>query len=141
MSAYLDASVLVALFTNDPFSAAAESYFKAGQQSSILSDFAAAEFASAVGRRVRMGELSRAEGLAAFANLDLWAVMSANPVNIASSDIAAAQVFLRRLDLTLRTQDAIHIAVARRMGAPLATFDRRMQQCARNLDLPLVSLD
>jgi predicted nucleic acid-binding protein len=50
-----------------------------------------------------------------------------------SADITAAAAFLRRLDLTLRTQDALHLAIAQRVGAELLTFDRRTASAARAL--------
>jgi len=37
------------------------------------------------------------------------------------ADVAAAAAFLRRLDLTLRTPDAPHIAIAQRIRAELLT--------------------
>jgi hypothetical protein len=40
---------------------------------------------------------------------------------------------LRRLDLTLRTPDALNIAIAQRVGATLATFDAKMADAARAL--------
>ena len=41
--------------------------------------------------------------------------------------------FLRRLDLTLRTPDALHIAIAQRLAAELMTFDQKMAASARAL--------
>ena len=48
-------------------------------------------------------------------------------------DLAAATMFLRRLDLPLRTPDALHIAIAQRLGATLVTFDRQMAASAHAL--------
>jgi len=44
---------------------------------------------------------------------------------------------LRRLDLPLRTPDMLHIAIAARLQAKLATFDDRMQSAATKLGLPI----
>jgi hypothetical protein len=76
---YLDASALVAMFTNDPFTA-------------------------------RIPE-------------------------IATEDVVLAEAMLRRLDLNLRAPDAIHIAIARRLGATLMTFDDKMARSAHALGL------
>jgi predicted nucleic acid-binding protein len=54
---YLDASVLVALLTSDPLTARADAYLRANAPVLIVSDFAAAEFASAIARRVRTAEM------------------------------------------------------------------------------------
>jgi uncharacterized protein len=53
------------------------------------------------------------------------------------SRIAVATTFLRRLDLPLKTPDAIHIAIAQRLGATLVTFDRQMAASARALGTPV----
>jgi predicted nucleic acid-binding protein len=44
-----------------------------------------------------------------------------------------------RLDLTLRTPDAIHIAIARRLDATLVTFDQRMATNARALGMAVAT--
>jgi uncharacterized protein len=49
-----------------------------------------------------------------------------------ASGFAAAGA-LRRLDLPLRTADAVNIAIVRRMGATLMTFDEKMAASAKAL--------
>ena len=72
MIVYLDASVLVALFTNDPLTARADAYLRTSTPIAIVSDFAAAEFASAIARRVRIGEIAVEDARAGFATFDAW---------------------------------------------------------------------
>jgi predicted nucleic acid-binding protein len=138
LSLYLDASVLVPLFVLDSFSERAEALLQQEQARPIVSDFAAAEFASAIGRRVRMSELTKSQGQAAFAALDQWSSSVAERVEVSASDIAAAAGFLRRLEFPLRTPDAMHIAAAARSGAVLATFDHDMARAAQALGLTVV---
>ena len=64
---------------------------------------------------------------------DQWVAQSATSAEIMSADIALAGSFLRRLDLPLRTLDALHVACAQRLGAALVTFDGRMADSARTL--------
>ena len=71
---YLDASVLVALFLDDPFGERADHALREPGADLIVSDFAAAEFASSVARHVRMGEVTRQEAADAFSDFDLWQV-------------------------------------------------------------------
>ena len=47
---YLDASMLVALLTNDPLTHRADAFMRAKVPALIVSDFAAAEFASAIAK-------------------------------------------------------------------------------------------
>jgi len=64
---------------------------------------------------------------------------SALQIEIIAADIARAATFLRRLDLILRTPDAIHIAIAERIGATLVTFDRQMAAAARALGMAVAT--
>lgn len=99
----------------------------------VVSDFAAAEFASSLGRKVRTGHLIAEHAQMAFVAFDAWVARVATRVVMAPSDVAGAQAWLRRLELNLRAPDAIHIAMAQRLGARIATFDRRMATSARSL--------
>lgn len=63
----------------------------------------------------------------------------AQRVEINAEDVAAADIYLRRLDLTLLTPDAIHIAIAARIGATLVTFDRAMAASARALGMAVTT--
>ena len=139
MRVYLDASVLVALLTDDPLTARADALFRTLAPVPIVSDFAAADFASALGRRVRTGEIAVAHARMAFADLDRWSEAVAERIDLGPGDVAAAAGFLRRLDITLRTPDALNIALCRRVSATLATFDDKMAAVASTLGLPVVS--
>lgn len=133
MSVYLDASVLVALFTNDPLTTRAEAFLRSKPLVLIVSDFAAAEFSSVIARHVRTKDIKKNDARAAFANFDTWTAQATQRVRISATDIIAAEVLVRRLDLALRTPDAINIAMAQRMGATLATFDKKMSAAARSI--------
>jgi len=61
VSVYVDASVLVALLMVDAFTARTDAFFRINTPVLIVSDFAAAEFASAVARRVRTGDITADE--------------------------------------------------------------------------------
>lgn len=140
MSVYLDASVLVALFTNDLSMERAEAAIRRDWPLLIVSDFAAAEFASAISRRVRMNRLTVDEARSAFSTFDQWITQTAQLATAASTDLLAATGFLRRLDLNLRAPDPINLAIAQRLGATLATFDEKMQTSAARLGLSVVDV-
>jgi predicted nucleic acid-binding protein len=130
--------VLVALFANDSLTNRADTYLRAHPAELIVSDFAAAEFVSAFARRVRMGLLTADEARAAFSTFDAWTAREAAPVQIAAADVATAAAFLRPLDLSLRTPDAIHVAIAQRIDAELLMFDNQMAASARALGLDVL---
>lgn len=141
MSVYLDTSVLVALWSSDDaHSNRAEAFVRSGPMALVVSDFACAEFAAVLARHVRSDKLDAGIARKTFAEFDIWRTRSVEPLDTERSDIAAADAFLRRLDLNLRTPDAIHIGIAQRVGADLATFDKRMAVCAHELGVPLAAI-
>jgi uncharacterized protein len=72
VSVYLDASILVALFTDDPFTLRVDSFLRANALVLIVSDFAAAEFASVIARHVRTRDITPDNARIAFSIFDAW---------------------------------------------------------------------
>lgn len=140
MTVYLDSSVVVSFFVTDNFSLRSNAFMRGTRQTLMLADFAAAEFVSAIARLGRTGELTLSGARQVVANFDGWWPNNTLAAETNPADVRAADGFLRRLDLVLRTPDAIHLAIARRLGAELATFDQRMADCARALAIPVVAL-
>ena len=138
MSVYLDVNVVVPLFAIDPFNERAEKALRGLHDDLIVSNLSAAEFSAVIARRVRTRDLSAAEARTAFSNFDTWCARYTRPVEIDASDVAGATGLMRRLDLSLRTPDALHIAIAQRAGCRLLTFDRTMAAVARSLGIELV---
>jgi uncharacterized protein len=130
---YLDASAVVALLTKDVFTSRAETYIRANAPILIVSDFAAAEFASVIARRLRVREITEPIARVVFAELDAWVIRTTEHAETTTADIIAAAGALRRLDLPLRTADAVNIAIARRIGATLMTFDEKTAASAKAL--------
>lgn len=139
MSAYLDASLLVPLFKDDHFSSRSEAFLSSNGWILFVSDFAAAEFASAIARHVRMRGLTDADARKAFSGFDAWTARATRRVESNTADISVANTWLRRLDLPLRTADALNIAIAQRIGAAIATFDEKMAACAHALGTAVVA--
>jgi predicted nucleic acid-binding protein len=137
-SVYFDASIIVSLLINDDLNERAEEFVRANSPTICLSDFAAAEFSSVLSRRARMQTLSRSQARVAFREFDLTKGIVA--LETTTADIATADGYLRRLDLPLRTPDALNIALADRAGAALATFDEPMARCARALGVRLAAV-
>lgn len=91
-----------------------------------------------MGRRVRTGEIERHRARQVFADLDAWIGRGVERIDLGPPDVAAAAGLLRRLDLTLRTPDALNLALCQRASAALATFDARMAVAARAIGLDVV---
>jgi predicted nucleic acid-binding protein len=136
---YLDSSVIVAIVTRDFFTDRAYHYLNIETPNMIVSDFAAAEFASAVARRVRMRELTPDQGRRAFVTFDGLAPRAIERIETSPADMKGAEAFLRRLDLPLRAPDALNIAIAQRIDATLMTFDDKMAVAVRALGVAVAA--
>ena len=136
MSLYLDASVLVALFVEEASTAQAEARLVG--ETLLISDFGAAEFSAAIARRVRIGDMPASQAPITFQAFDNWVARATSRVVQDVSDAPNADALVRRLNLGLRAPDALHIAIARRLGATLFTFDLGMSSAARMLGLSLL---
>ncbi len=135
MSIYLETSVLLPILIAEPTTEAIYDWLCADGQELLVSDFAAAEVASALSRLVRMALLSEADASARLADLDAWRTAMSSPVDIAASDARLAYIYARRFDLALRAPDALHLAIVRRLDVALVTLDRRMAAAARELGM------
>jgi uncharacterized protein len=135
VSACLDASVVIPLFLADAFSPRAEALIAANAEI-LVSDWAAVEVSGVIARQVRIGAMSHRDALSTYADFDRWRANAAS-AETTPADVEAALKLVRRIDLGLRGPDALHIAIAMRLGAELATFDERMAEAARAVNVPV----
>jgi uncharacterized protein len=139
LSIYLDASVIVALFTDDPFTDRATTVLASKADAVIVSDFAALEFSSVVARFVRMRSITEEQARTVLLNFDSWSERACQRVATNGEIISRAEALVRRRDTSLRTADAINIALAESLHASLMTFDEKMSSAARVLGVPLTA--
>ena len=137
MTAYLDASVLVPLFVSEPSSPVVRRWVSARPKSGITaSRWGAVEFASAVGNRVRRGDLTAAEGSAALAAFERDFAQALELEEAVPEDLDFARRAIARFERGLRGGDALHVATALRIDASLlVTSDRRLANAARAFGL------
>ncbi len=135
---YLDTNILVSFFVQDDLNERAIQFLNGADAELLVSDFAKLEFASAVAQRCRMKLLDHPAAQAAFAAFDSWTARVAARIETIPADLIAAEAAIRRLDTPLRTGDALHIAIADRIGATIATFDRKMADAAQALGVAIV---
>jgi len=133
MSLYLDASVIVPTLVDEAGSAAVARFLAAATARLIVSDFTAAEVASALSRLVRMALLSSKDAAARLREFDVWRASASDPIDFQPSDFRLANIFVRNFDLSLRAPDAVHTAVCRRGDLTLVTLDRRLANAAEAL--------
>lgn len=139
MSVYLDTSVIISHFVDDANSDRADALIAGVSDDIVISDLCATEFAAGLARLVRMAELAADTAQATFSNFDIWTSDVALRIVPTNADWVATERLLRRLEFPLRMPDMLHIAIATRAGAELATFDDRMRKVATALGLLVVA--
>ncbi len=130
---YLDASVVVPIFTVEATSARIDAWL-ATQPDICLSPWTVAEFSSALSHHLRTGRLDPDERDAAEDGLDRWMAEGVRLIDIGSDDIQAARALIR-FDPLLRTPDALHVALTERYGMMLATYDKRLAASAARIGI------
>jgi predicted nucleic acid-binding protein len=138
VSVYLDVNVIVPLFIVDPLNARADRALRDLRDNPLVSDFSTAEFSSVIARRVRTRDLRAEEARTAFLNFDTWCARHSRLLHMEGIDISSATGLIRRLDISVRTPDALHIAIVQRIGCELLTFDRVMASAARAVGVAVV---
>ncbi len=133
MSVYLDASVILPTLIEEEGSAAVDRFMAGSDDTLIISDFAAAEVASALSRLVRTGALDIEDANRRLADFDAWRAAATTDLDLQASDARLAHVFVRRFELMLRAPDALHAAICRREGHLLVTMDKRLAAAATEL--------
>lgn len=138
VSLYLDASVLVPLIVEEPLSQITEAFVDRYAGQLLTSEFAAVEAASGVSRLVRMGGLSIDTATAALEDFDAWRFAATELVETVPGDVRFAQMLVRRFETKLRAPDALHVAMAKRLGATLVTRDAGMRVAAEMVGVAAV---
>ena len=139
MSAYIDASALIAVLMREPASEAVKRQLDAEPSEPIISSLCRGECSAAIAGLVPMSRKTEAEAIALLSALDEWIETSAVMADIRDTDITEASRIVRRFDLKLRLPDAIHVATARRMNVSLVTLDHRMALAARALGVACIN--
>jgi predicted nucleic acid-binding protein len=127
---YVDTGVLGSYYFPETFSDAAESMLRSLDEV-VISELTEVEFFSLAAKKLRTDNLSEADirrVLMKFqSHIDEGFYRR---VTVESADYRHARSYLSELKTGLRTEDAIHVAVAQRHGLDLITADRVQAESA-----------
>lgn len=140
MNAYLDTSVLASMFAPDVHSGRLEEWLPRAAGRLALSHWTLAEFTSVLARSARVGRLTITERERTEAALDDWTARQSAVYAVVSADVTEARELIRSGRYPLRAPDALHLVVARRRGASLATFDEAMRRAALDLGIQVEAI-
>lgn len=137
---YVDTSVLVPLFLNEPHSSAASDWYAREKSELVAAAWCVPEFASALGMKQRTGAIDAQQASGAWERFERMVaadlrLLPVEPVHF----LRAAQLVLD-VSSALRAGDALHLACAEAAGAKrLATLDDALSRNAQRLKLKLVA--
>jgi len=128
---YLDTAIVLTLFVREPMSESVGKWVASRRQPLAFSDWGLTECASALGIRLRRGELDADSAIRAYRAVATFANESCELIACAGHHQAEAQRLLTRFDLPLRAGDALHLAMSQHAQATLVTFDKQFVAAAK----------
>jgi predicted nucleic acid-binding protein len=124
MHVYVDTSVLVAAHVREPHTGLAQSWLAQQSGGLLISSWALVECDSALAIKRRRGELDAPSQATAIIDIDAFAARFAPLAPPLEADLQHARLFCRNAESGLRAGDALHLAIALRLGAKqMATLD------------------
>jgi predicted nucleic acid-binding protein len=130
----LDASVLAALYVDDPATEQSEAALRQIERDGLHApDFVVLEVANVLWKRVRRGELYAEDAMAAIADLSAASIQLHPTSGLVSQSLALA------LSHGFTTYDATYVALATRVGGIVITNDGGMRQRGVEAGLAIVT--
>ena len=130
----VDASVVVKWFVPEEHSESARSLLQLSDHAFFAPDHLFTELGNTVWKKVRRGELDAALVPALVADMARVAI---DPV---STQVLMADAYAIAARVGLTVYDGLYVALAKRLGAPLVTADRKMVDVLRRRAEPAVDV-
>ena len=138
---YVDTSVLVPLFLNEPHSPAAADWYAHEKGELVAAAWCIPEFASALGIKQRTGAIDAQQARGAWARFERMVAADLRLLPVAPANFHRAAELVLDAASALRAGDALHLACAEAAGAKqMATLDEVLGRNARRLKIKPVVL-
>ena len=137
---YVDTSVLVPLFLNEPHSVAAADWYAREKSELVAAAWCVPEFASALGIKQRTGAIDAQQAQAAWTRFERMVAADLRLLSVAPAHFHRAAELVLDAASALRAGDALHLACAEAAGAKhMATLDDVLRRNAQRLKIkPIV---
>ena len=135
---YCDTNLVVALFVEEAESRRVEAWFLHPATAPVISDLVVLEFSATVARLVREGKMDETLARATIGLFQAWWQKLQKPIPITPEIFSSARALVELFDLAVRWPDALHLAVVRALGLPMATFDVRLRKAAQTLGVAAI---
>jgi uncharacterized protein len=138
---YLDTSVLVPLFLNEPHSLAATAWYAREKRELVAAAWCIPEFASALGIKQRTGAINVQQAQTAWAHFERMVAADLRLLPVEPAHFHRAAELVLDAASALRAGDALHLACAEAAGAKhMATLDDVLSRNAQRLKIKPVAL-
>jgi uncharacterized protein len=138
---YVDTSVLVPLFLNEPHSLAASNWYAREKSELVAAAWCIAEFASALGIKQRTGAIDAQQANGAWERFQRMVAADLRLLPVEPANFHRAAQLVLDAASGLRAGDALHLACAEAAGAKhMATLDDVLSRNALRLKINMVAL-
>jgi len=138
---YVDTSVLVPLFLNEPHSVAAADWYSREKSELVAAAWCIPEFASALGIKQRTGAIDVQQAQGAWARFERMVAADLRLLPVEAAHFHRAAELVLDAASALRAGDALHLACAEAAGAKrMATLDDALARNAQRLKIKPIAL-
>jgi hypothetical protein len=138
---YVDTSVLVPLFLNEPYSVAAADWYTRERSELVAAAWCIPEFASALGIKQRTGAIDAQQAQGAWTRFERMVAADLRLLSVEPTHFHRAAELVLDASSALRAGDALHLACAEAAGAKqMATLDDVLSRNALRLKIKPVAL-
>jgi len=138
---YVDTSVLLPLFINEPYSAAAADWYAREKRELVAAAWCIPEFASALGIKQRTGAIDAQQAQGAWTRFERMVAADLRILPVEAAHLHRAAGLVLDAASALRAGDALHLACAEAAGAKhMAILDDALARNAQRLKIRPVAL-
>ena len=133
---YLDTSLVVSAISNEIATPRVQQWLRHQSDELLISYWTVTELSSAMAMKLRTGDITVDRRRRAFAKFEELRADNFTLLRVTSAHFKVAATFADRHELSVRANDALHLAIAAAQGATVCTLDQRLAVAGPELGVP-----